>query len=315
MQPWSFGLPIQSHEHALPSRRSSLGIVRRTGVAVGFRAATRALLLALAAALAQTVSTVATAQANPPKDRTPERAFTARADAREATRFSACREHFAHGEPPRIDPQRIPSALRELCFEAFAILHSGQSRTPVFVAQRLNQQSLEAAVAVQRGDRFYAEARLPQSERAQLEDYHGSGWDRGHMAPAGDMPSAAAMTQSFSLANMVPQARELNRGVWADYEKATRRYVRRVTGDVYVITGPYYRERSAAARAIGRSPVLIPDAVFKLVYDPARRKAWAFWAENRDDTRAAQPISLQTLSERLGHDFFPTVDHARLESP
>lgn len=233
----------------------------------------------------------------------------------EATRFSACREHFAHGEPPRIDRQRIPSALRELCFEAFAILHSGQSRTPVFVAQRLNRASLEAAVAVQRGDRFYAEARLPLADRAQLEDYHGSGWDRGHMAPAGDMPSAAAMTQSFSLANMVPQARELNRGVWADYEKATRRYVRRVTGDVYVITGPFYRERGATARAIGRSPVLVPDAVFKLVYDPSRRKAWAFWSENRDDARAAQPIALQDLADRLGHDFFPTVDKTTLERP
>jgi len=244
-----------------------------------------------------------------------ERAGGLSRDGREATRFSACREHFAHGEPPRIDPRRIPSALRELCFEAFAILHSGQSKTPVFVAQRLHRQSLEAAVAVQRGDRFYPEARLPQAERALLEDYHASGWDRGHMAPAGDMPSPAAMTQSFSLANMVPQARELNRGVWADYEKATRRYVRRVTSDVYVITGPYYRERGATARAIGRSPVLVPDAIFKLVYDPARSKAWAFWSENRDDEKAAQPIALQTLIERLGHDFFPTIDPSKLESP
>lgn len=71
-----------------------------------------------------------------------------------------------------------------------------------------------------------------------LEDYKGSGWSRGHMAPAGNMPTAKAMAQSFSLANMVPQAAKHNGGVWAaTVEQATRKYVAHAGGDVYVHTG------------------------------------------------------------------------------
>lgn len=66
-------------------------------------------------------------------------------------------------------------------------------------------------------------------------------FDRGHMAPAGDMPTAQAMAQSFSLANMVPQAPENNRGLWAKaFECSTRRYVKRTGSTVYVFTGPVY---------------------------------------------------------------------------
>jgi len=99
----------------------------------------------------------------------------------------------------------------------------------------LNRAIIEKDIV--RGDHFYVEARLPKSERTSLEDYRGSGFDRGHMAPAADMGTNEAMAQSFSLANIVPQAPINNRKTWAKIEKDTRKYVMRATGDVYVITG------------------------------------------------------------------------------
>ena len=149
------------------------------------------------------------------------------------TSFAECRQFFPEGRPPVV-PKR--PALRELCYEAFAVLHSGETKTPVYVAQRLNRKSIEDADE-RRADKFFADARLPVAERAELEDYKRSGYSRGHMAPAGDMPTPTAMAQSFSLANMVPQNAQQNGGSWAKIEQDTRRYVLRAKGDVYVITG------------------------------------------------------------------------------
>lgn len=218
-----------------------------------------------------------------------------------ATGFSGCRQFFAGGVAPG---QAKAHQQRELCYDAFAVLHSGETRTPVFVAQRLNRQSVQDARSEKRTNKFFADARLPRAERAELGDYKGSGYARGHMAPAGDMPNADAMAQSFSLANMVPQNQKQNSGAWAKIEKDTRQYVLRAKGDVYVITGPVFEPGSPA---IGASHVRVPTHLFKLVYDPATQKAWAHWQANADHARAGQPISYAEVVHRTGLELLPGV--------
>lgn len=221
-----------------------------------------------------------------------------------ANGFAACPQFFAMGQPPSALKQ---PTQRELCYDAFAILHSGQTRTPVFVAQRLNRQSVDDA-GEKRTNKFFADARLPRSERAELEDYKRSGYSRGHMAPAGDMPTLQAMAQSFSLANIVPQARQHNSGAWAKIEKDTRRYVQRAQGDVFVITGPVFDARS---ESIGGNQVRVPKFLFKLVYDAERNRAWVHWHENQDGTQASRPISYAELVKRTGVVFLPAAMSVR----
>jgi endonuclease G len=219
--------------------------------------------------------------------------------------FADCPRFFANGTPPVVEKHPIQRAL---CYDAFAILHSGESKTAVFVAQRLNQASI-ADSDEKRTNRFFPDARLRSAERASLDDYKGSGFDRGHMAPAGDMPTAQAMAQSFSLADMVPQAPEHNRGVWAkSVESATRKYASRATGDVYVITGPVYVPRIAESPSIGRGQVRVPKYLFKLVYDEQKGKAWAYWQENSDETKASPPINYGELVERTGISFLLRIN-------
>jgi endonuclease G len=168
----------------------------------------------------------------------------------------------------------------------------------------LNRELLNVAKGEKRTNRFFADARLPVSERAQLEDYKRSGWSRGHMAPAADMPNAQAMAQSFSLANMVPQAPVNNQKSWAGIEQATRKYVMRAKGDVYVMTGPVF---DGTSTTVGSGKVRVPTYLFKLVYDATTQRAWAHWIENSDDARAGRPISYDELVRRTGITFLPGV--------
>jgi len=92
----------------------------------------------------------------------------------------ACTQFFWQEKIPVIQNEKalLPRAL---CFSEFAILHSGRAKTPVYTAERLNKSTLKQAHLLQRTNRFYADARLPRAERAELSDYRDSGFDRGHL--------------------------------------------------------------------------------------------------------------------------------------
>jgi len=70
------------------------------------------------------------------------------------TSFAQCPHFFSHGRPPAIAPR---DQFRELCYEAFAVLHSGKTKTPVYVAQRLNGKMIKDADE-KRADKFFADA-------------------------------------------------------------------------------------------------------------------------------------------------------------
>lgn len=224
------------------------------------------------------------------------------ATASAAVAQSQCPQFYPQVQPQF--PAGLYSQLREVCFDAFVSLHSGQTRTPVLTVERLTREQLTQAQDEERTNRFYPEARLPSADRAHLDDYKDSGYDRGHMAPAGDMPNAQAMAQSFSLANIVPQAPYNNRYTWAGIEKATRKFVMRAEGPVYVFTGPVFME---PVQKIGPNQVWVPTHLFKLVYDQAGGRAWSYWVDNTDAARASRPITYQTLVARTGVEFLPGI--------
>lgn len=217
--------------------------------------------------------------------------------------FDECREHFPNKSIPKVEAR---AKTRALCFDSFAILHSGESKTPVYVVERLNRARLLDAKGEKRTDRFYEEARLPAAERALLSDYTKSGYHKGHMAPAADMPNPNAMAQSFSLSNMVPQAPKHNTGIWGKkVESDTRKYAERAEGDVFVFTGPAYKGQ---VEKIGAGRVWVPTHIFKLVYDQKANRAWAYWTENKDTAKLGKPISYQELVELIGIELLPGIN-------
>lgn len=217
----------------------------------------------------------------------------------------SCPSLFATGQAPAITNVKLAARTISLCFEAFAVLHSGVTRTPLYAVEHLTRASVAAARTVARDDSFHEEQRLPEEQRASLEDYVRSGFDRGHLAPAGDMPTLSAQAESFSLANIVPQNRVLNRGLWADIEEGTRRLASR-RGSLFVVTGVIFT--GDAVQQI-KGGVLVPTQLFKALYDPASGEAGAYLARN-DDARNWRAVSIDELGREAGIDVFPGLPTA-----
>jgi endonuclease G, mitochondrial len=226
----------------------------------------------------------------------------------------ACANHFAGGEPPSITNQSLAAKTEMLCFEGYATMHSGISRTPVWSAEHLTADRVDTAKGLKRKNTFHAEQQLPASERAELNDYAHSGFDRGHMAPSGDMPTEIAQHESFSLANMIPQNPKNNQILWEGIEEATRSLARS-DGEVYVVTGPIFAG-SSLQRVNGR--VLVPTAVFKAIYDPARKEAGAYVTPNGPGMEY-ETLSIADLEKRVGINLFPKlpaqIKDAKMEMP
>ena len=224
--------------------------------------------------------------------------------AQRSANFDSCKDLFPGGRPIPLTTVSADWMPRGLCSDSFAVLYSGRSKTPLVVVERLNRQQVDDADE-ERTNKFFPDPRLPAAERAYLEDYKGSGYDRGHMAAAGNAPTPNAMAQSFALSNIVPQDPTHNRRVWSKLEADTRKYARRTNGDVFVFTGPLF---DAGHQTIGRNKVWVPTRIFKLVYDQGTGRAWAHVLPNTPDAQIGKPIDYPTFVRETGWDLLPGID-------
>ena len=152
-----------------------------------------------------------------------------------------------------------------------------------------------------------------------LQDYAGSGMDRGHLVPAADLKwSADAMRQSFLLTNVAPMHKALNEGGWAKLEEKVREWAARDSA-LLVFTGPVVSE-SDTTLSSGR--VTVPSAYYKVIIAPCVRpvRAIAFiYPNGHSGGRLRQyAVSVDEVERRTGLDFFPFLtseEQKSLESP
>ena len=140
---------------------------------------------------------------------------------------------------------------------------------------------------------------------ASLADFRGSGYDRGHLAPAADMSfSHTAMSESFYLSNMTPQEAGFNRGIWRQLESQVRDWARN-NGSVYVVTGGIL---NGNYKDIGPNDVTVPTHYYKVVldYEKPERKAIAFILPNKKGTKSIKEyaVKIDVVESRTGIDFF-----------
>lgn len=217
--------------------------------------------------------------------------------------FTQCSQSFYGGIYPEFINTKLSNQTQSLCMDGFAVMYSGVSRTPLWSAEYLNRDRLQQAKQIDREDSFHEESRLPQSMRASLSDYSGSGYDRGHLAPNADMATRSQQYDSFSLANIAPQSPRNNRYIWRNIESATR-YLTQQYGEVYTVTGVAFTDKKTKQLA---DRVLVPSHFFKAVYIPAINQAGVYYAPN-DESERIEVISIDELATEIGIDVLPILD-------
>ena len=133
-------------------------------------------------------------------------------------------------------------------------------------------------------------------------DYRGSGWSRGHMAPAADFKwSSTAMIETFYFTNCCPQNLELNSGQWSTLEKKVREWANRY-GSLTVYTGPIVLDN--AYGTIGYNKVVVPDAFFKAILAGEQSIAFVMYNHNNNENIQKCAMSVDDLEALTGIDFF-----------
>lgn len=187
----------------------------------------------------------------------------------------------------------------------YVVSHNSKWKIPNWVAYELTRR--EVAGTNPRNDEFCPDPDV-RGHKAQLEDYRGSGYDRGHMAPAADMKwSKKVMRESFYLSNMCPQNPSLNRGDWNDLEEKVRKWAKRDSA-IIVVCGPIIPKRP---KTIGHGKVAVPTAFFKVVLSPygGQTSAIGFIMPN-EKCNAPLKTYARTIDEveaATGFDFFAAL--------
>ncbi|WP_025139658.1 DNA/RNA non-specific endonuclease [Achromobacter sp. DH1f] len=214
---------------------------------------------------------------------------------------SRCPEHYAAARPPAVLDAAIAVGSQELCSLGYGVLYSAEAKSPIFAAEYLSPDRVfKAYDRRSRSNDFRPDERIARRGRASLEDYRGSGFDRGHLAPSADMDTAEADSESFLLTNIVPQDPQLNRNLWAAIEKAVRALAKH--RPVYVVTGVIWEPNTSPT--VGRGRVRVPAYLYKAVYDPATRAGAAYLVANAPN-QAHRELTLAQLSQVAGISPFP----------
>lgn len=187
----------------------------------------------------------------------------------------------------------------------YMLIYSEENEQALWVAYELSRQEVEGSF--KRKDAFREDPAI-ESGSAKLSDYRNSGYDRGHLAPAGDMKfSEVAMSESFFMSNMSPQLAGFNRGVWKKLEEQVRDWA--VENELlYVVTGGVL---SNNLETIGASEVAVPEYYYKVLLDYTEPdvKAIAFLMTNEKSSKplAYFAVSIDSVESVTGIDFFPAL--------
>ncbi len=203
----------------------------------------------------------------------------------------------------------------------YTLRYEEEYEVPAWVVHKLRGEYTKG-IANRAGNQFIPDRKV-KNNSALTGDYSNSGYDRGHMLPAGDFKCCQElMNETFFMSNIAPQVPDFNRGIWENIESRIRGWSVR-DEELFVVTGPVLRK---GLPTIGRyNNVAVPEFFYKIVlfYQPNSGKtsrAIAFLLPNEalfGKRMNNYVVPIDEVEKVTGLDFFaklPNEIEAKLEA-
>ncbi|MEI7801972.1 MAG: DNA/RNA non-specific endonuclease [Bacteroidota bacterium] len=211
-------------------------------------------------------------------------------------------------KPVAINKLEIPQTqVKDILINhtAYSLSYNETHEQANWIAYELTSE--ETKKEFERTDKFLVDP-LVKSKTANDKDYAGSGYDRGHLAPASDMGwSTTSMAESFYYSNMSPQEPGFNRGVWKKLEGLVRTWAVE-NNSIYIVTGPVL---TPGLPTIGVNKVSVPKYYYKVILDYSQPsiKAIGFILPNSASNEPLKnyAVTVDSVENLTGINFFPLL--------
>lgn len=199
-----------------------------------------------------------------------------------------------------------------LVYKGFVVAYNCELHVPNLVFHKLSNEQInpEQKMKAKRRSTFFVDEYKLKDKSATNADYKYSGFDKGHMVPAGDFYwDKNLKDETFVFSNICPQNPNLNRGIWANLENAIREKLLASLCDGYIITGIIFS--SAEIRKIGINDIGIPEYLFKLIYIPKLEVMYAFLFDNSLSIYSGNltdyQVRVDDIERIINQDFFEVL--------
>ena len=198
----------------------------------------------------------------------------------------------------------IPTSAGEIVrHHYYTLSYSEDNEQAAWVCYKLTPEMVNGTY--ERKNDFRSD-KMVATGSAELSDYVGSGYDKGHLAPANDMKvSALAMSESFFLSNTSPQTPSFNRGgLWRKLENKVNSWGK---DTVIVVTGPIFKDNIGT---VGSNKVTVPGYFYKVIYAPSKQAMIGFVLPQVKVDKELKDcvVKVDRIEEETGIDFFPQLE-------
>jgi len=160
--------------------------------------------------------------------------------------------------------------------QVFTICYDYKMKGAKYVSYTLDGDRVNA-VNIKKRNSFYTEKNLPKKYRSHTKDYTRSGYDRGHLANDASFDyDKKVVRKTYSMANIIPQAPNVNRRTWLKSEKLERNIAVKL-GSVNVLNGVIYSDNP---KRIGRNKIAVPSAFWKMIFNDDKNYKKCFFYKN-----------------------------------